>query len=277
MSTAVNNVLNRTRAWWSDLRCEGSIDYLTKSEAIALNLLPASGLDVGLVDPNQLVLFKCSKWSKQCQRCSCVKTMRKLFPGSCDWDRYLDVFISAKQCETNRNNRDGKAAEVDNADVHMRDGSGPEFRISRGDPHLKPIHVPVAPGVEDAQDGPHQSHSQRASLKDCRVHQYSPLSFSHYQRGHVMAHPAFNWLLAALICLLLGSLYRLDTPSDTQARIDTAQHTQDSQREAARQARFERAARRMCGGGDTAFVLLADNAIQCLSQGRKTITAKVAL
>ena len=83
---------------------------------------------------------------------------------------------------------------------------------------------------------------------------------------------------AVAMAALLSTGHLLDSPDDLQTRIATTRATIDAQREAQRQARFERAARRMCGGDNAAFVMLADNAIQCLThQGRKTITAKVAL
>jgi len=89
-----------------------------------------------------------------------------------------------------------------------------------------------------------------------------------------MTHRTLNWLLAAIICLLMGSLYRLDGPSD----IDAARAAHDAQQAAQQTARFERAARRACGGDNGAFVLLADREIQCLThRGHKTMTAKVAL
>lgn len=41
-------------------------------------------------------------------------------------------------------------------------------------------------------------------------------------------HRAFNWLLAGLICLALGSLYRLDGPSDIEALQDVAADVNDA-------------------------------------------------
>lgn len=77
---------------------------------------------------------------------------------------------------------------------------------------------------------------------------------------------------------MLGSAYLLDGLTDTQARTATAQSAQDAQKQAQQQARFERAARKMCGVGQGTFELLADGAIQCLTGlGVPTITAKVAL
>ena len=83
---------------------------------------------------------------------------------------------------------------------------------------------------------------------------------------------------ALIFAALLSTGHLLDGPSDAQVRIDTARSTKDAERAAQYQARFERAAQRACGGGNGAFVLLADNSIQCLThQGHKTFTAKVAL
>lgn len=68
----------------------------------------------------------------------------------------------------------------------------------------------------------------------------------------------------------------------TLDKYDEIEHTQqsleDAEREAQRTARFEKAARAMCGGENSTYELLADQTIQCRThQGRKTITVKVAL
>lgn len=90
-------------------------------------------------------------------------------------------------------------------------------------------------------------------------------------------HRLPNWALAAMICMALASLYRLDTPTEHQTTRATAQSVQDAQRAAQRNARFERAARRMCGD-NAAWVLIADTEIQCRTQrGIGTRSFKVAL
>jgi hypothetical protein len=87
-----------------------------------------------------------------------------------------------------------------------------------------------------------------------------------------------NWFTAALLCLLLGSAYHLDGPSDIEAMQATASSADDAAHAARQQARFERAARKACGSDNGAFVALADGAIQCFThRGAMTITAKVAL
>ena len=92
------------------------------------------------------------------------------------------------------------------------------------------------------------------------------------------AHRLINWLLAALIAATLSTAYLLDAPGEVQARIHTAQSVADAQKQAQRTKRFEKAAHQLCGGGNGAFELLADGAIQCFThRGHKTITAKVAL
>ncbi len=45
-----------------------------------------------------------------------------------------------------------------------------------------------------------------------------------------------NWASAALICLLLGSLYRLDGPSDIEAMQDVADDVMDAASQAQAQA-----------------------------------------
>ena len=92
------------------------------------------------------------------------------------------------------------------------------------------------------------------------------------------AHRLTNWIMAAIIAAAMSTAYLLDsTPSDTSARISTTQSEQDAQKQAKQQARFEKAARKLCGGSQGTFELLADGAIQCLTQGNKTFTSKVAL
>ena len=92
-----------------------------------------------------------------------------------------------------------------------------------------------------------------------------------------MSRP-ITWLTAALLCLLLGSAHLLDGPSDIEAAQDTASAAADAAHAAKRTARFERAARKVCGSDNGAFEVMADGAIQCFThRGHKTITAKVAL
>ncbi len=43
---------------------------------------------------------------------------------------------------------------------------------------------------------------------------------------------AINWALAALICVLMGSIYRLDGPSDIEAARDVAADVQAAQAQA---------------------------------------------
>lgn len=91
-----------------------------------------------------------------------------------------------------------------------------------------------------------------------------------------MSRPT-TWLTAALLCLLLGSAYHLDGPSDIEATQATASTAADAAHTAKQQARFERAAARACDatGG---FAMVDNNTVQCITKhGRQTITAKVAL
>jgi hypothetical protein len=91
-------------------------------------------------------------------------------------------------------------------------------------------------------------------------------------------HRFTNWLMAAVIAAGLSTAYLLDAPAEAQARIQAAHSVQDAQKQAQRQARFERAARKLCGGDNSVYQLLDDGAIQCLTKrGFPTITAKVAL
>ena len=92
-------------------------------------------------------------------------------------------------------------------------------------------------------------------------------------------HRAFNWLLSALIAATMSTAYLLDGPTDPQdLRTASAASLADAKTHARQQARFERAARKACGSDNGAYALLDDGSIQCLThQGRKTVTAKVAL
>ena len=92
------------------------------------------------------------------------------------------------------------------------------------------------------------------------------------------AHRLTNWIMAAIIAGAMSTAYLLDGPTDDQARSDTTQSAQDAQRHAQQQARFERAARKLCSASQGAFELLEDGAIQCLTRvGVPTLIAKVAL
>jgi hypothetical protein len=107
-------------------------------------------------------------------------------------------------------------------------------------------------------------------------------------------HRLLNWTLALAITILVGLVHHLDLPSEAQARIDTARALRwlmrrprpsvpraalaDAQAEAERAARFERAARAMCGGENGAWSLLPDGAVQCFThRGFKTRIVKAAL
>lgn len=84
------------------------------------------------------------------------------------------------------------------------------------------------------------------------------------------------WLAAALICLLMGSLYRLDGPSDVQAAQDTELSAADAATAARQQARFENAAKKACAGN--VVQLEPDKQISCINQqGQQIHVAKVAL
>ena len=91
-------------------------------------------------------------------------------------------------------------------------------------------------------------------------------------------HRLLNWALALAITILAGLVHHLDLPSEAQARIDTARAVADAQADAERTARFERAARAMCGGDNGAWSLLPNGAVQCFThQGFKTRIVKAAL
>ena len=95
---------------------------------------------------------------------------------------------------------------------------------------------------------------------------------------HRLLNTVLATLGAAVFAAVLSTSHLLDGPTDDQARTDTAQSTQDAQQHAQQQARFERAARKLCSASQGAFELLEDGAIQCLTRvGVPTLIAKVAL
>jgi hypothetical protein len=81
---------------------------------------------------------------------------------------------------------------------------------------------------------------------------------------------AINWTLAALTALVLSTAYLLDGPSDHQAAMDAAADAKATQREQAALARFEKAARRMCGD-NAGWTQLENGSVQCFTKrGHKT-------
>lgn len=93
----------------------------------------------------------------------------------------------------------------------------------------------------------------------------------------ITLHCAINLTLVMAICAVAATAHHLDLPSEATERIDAARSMQDAQRQAQRQARFERAAQSLCGQ-NAAWVLVSDTEIQCRThQGIKTHSAKVAL
>ena len=92
-------------------------------------------------------------------------------------------------------------------------------------------------------------------------------------------HRALNVVLAiggaVIFAAMLSTGHLLDMPSEAVARIDVARSAQDAERDAQHQARFEKAARRLCGE-NAGYLLLSDREIQCFTN-HIFKTAKVAL
>lgn len=74
-------------------------------------------------------------------------------------------------------------------------------------------------------------------------------------------HRAFNWLLAGIIAILLGSVYRLDGPTDHSAEMALSASLQEAIKNEATKARFELAAAQMCGNAE--WTQDADGAVVC--------------
>lgn len=92
--------------------------------------------------------------------------------------------------------------------------------------------------------------------------------------GRMTNHRLANWLLAACICVAMGSLYHLDGPSEIQAAIDTAKARTVAAREEQTRDRLERSARKACGE-NAHFQLLDASTVQCFTK-RGLRTSKVA-
>ncbi len=91
----------------------------------------------------------------------------------------------------------------------------------------------------------------------------------------MMTHRLINWALAGLAALIMSSAYLLDGPSDHQAAIDTAAAERAARREVLAEARFARAAQRVCGE-NAAWQLREDGAVQCLTKrGHRTAVVAV--
>lgn len=90
-----------------------------------------------------------------------------------------------------------------------------------------------------------------------------------------MTHRLINWTLAGVISLAMGSLYRLDGPSDHSTELAQAADLEAAIRAEDAQERFERAAQEMCGE-NSAWRLQPDGAVQCFTK-RGAKTRKVSL
>lgn len=95
---------------------------------------------------------------------------------------------------------------------------------------------------------------------------------------HRIANLVLAAISAAVMAFILSSSHLLDdVRSEYTERVDTMQASIDAEKAAQRQARFERAARSMCGqnGG---WKLLDDGAVQCFThRGHKTGIVEVRL
>lgn len=87
------------------------------------------------------------------------------------------------------------------------------------------------------------------------------------------AHRITNWLLATIICILLGATWHLDAPSDHNTEMAQAAALSDAIKSEAAQARFTRAAAQICGNAPWAQD--ASGAVVC--QVRKPRGAGVVL
>lgn len=89
--------------------------------------------------------------------------------------------------------------------------------------------------------------------------------------------PGLNWLFAGVIAFVLSCTWLLDGPSEVQAMQDAAATVADAQQQARQTARFDRAARRLCAGGEYLLIGRAEIACTDGAGGRKVLSVKVAL
>lgn len=87
----------------------------------------------------------------------------------------------------------------------------------------------------------------------------------------MITHRLTNWLLAALIAILLGATWHLDGPSDARAEWDKSTALLDAIKNEAAQARFTRAAAQMCGNAD--WTQDATGAVHCQVRQLRTRSA----
>ena len=83
-------------------------------------------------------------------------------------------------------------------------------------------------------------------------------------------HRLINWGLASVIALLLGSVYRLDGPSDHQAQVDQLADLEAAVKLDNAKERLTKAIAALCGQNASA-ILLDDTTVQCVTKrGHKT-------
>lgn len=91
-----------------------------------------------------------------------------------------------------------------------------------------------------------------------------------------MSTRLINAALVLAIAALLSSAYLLDGPDDHSAEWSQAQDIEAAQKDAQAAARFDQAARLMCGSENAAWADLGTGSIQC-STKRAHRTVRVAV
>lgn len=91
------------------------------------------------------------------------------------------------------------------------------------------------------------------------------------------ANHIINWTLAATLAALLSTAYLLDGPDDHSTEWRQAQDIETAQKTAQAAARFDKAARAMCGGENAAWSDLGNGTIQCSTKrGHRTVRVAAA-
>ena len=267
------NAWLRLRQWWLLLRCGGSVDHLSQGSAVALNLLPAGGGDVGAADVRQLRMFQCSKGHDRCARCPRFQAYRESLAAHEDGRRNLHVTGAVDQREAHGRYGDREAAQVDHGHKDIVPTSVVQAEGWRdAQPHA--VKVPVAPCVHDAKQCAQHRNGKCHTLDDDRVHTRPPFA-PHYprateqhQRGHTSA---LAWLAACAIALVLAGANLLDGPTDHSTEAAQAQALDDAYAAEAARLTLQDRIQTSCGP-NAAWRERADGDIQCLNKhGRKTI------
>ena len=177
------DLLRRLRHRWLLLRCKGSVDYLSERSAIALNLIPASGLGIGAVDHRHLSIFKCGERRERCEACPRFQSYRKIIGTNEQRRQKLNMSLASQDGKSDGSNRDSEVAEVDDLNGNIRSAGGING-IGRYDARPQSVKAPCAPRIEATTRGAQKCNCESDSLSNTRIHVVSTSDDSTAQRYH---------------------------------------------------------------------------------------------